>query len=363
MSLTKPRSLLFIGNYMDSSLGSRAVSEDLSLQLESLGWRVLRASHRSNKALRLADMLGAAWSGRADYDIAVVDVFSGPAFRFAESVASLLVALGKPFVLLLHGGNLPEFAAMHRFRVSRLLRQATVVISPSRYLQETMRAYRPDLQLIPNPISLAACCFVARRRLAPELIWVRAYHRIYNLPMAIAAADRLRDRFPQLRLTAIGPDKGDGAFTAAKEEVARRGLQHHVRLLGAVPKDEVPRFLNEADIFLNTTNFDNTPVSVLEAMACGLCVVSTNVGGIPYLLTDEADSLLVRPGDVDACVRAVSRLLTDESLAARLSAGARRKAESCDWNRVLPEWQRVLRNVVPSRFSPQPILSRLTAAL
>lgn len=360
MHAVSPHSLLFVGNYMPDSRGSRAVSEDVSVQLESLGWRVLLASRKRNKVLRLADMVRTVWARRTEYDIAVIDVFSGQAFRFAEVVTSLLWLLGKPHALILHGGNLPAFAATRGDRVGAVLRRATAVIAPSRYLLERMREYRPDLQLIPNPISLGDCPFVARRKAAPRIVWLRAYHRIYNLPMAIAAVDRLRGYFPDISLTVIGPDKGDGTLAEATEEVKRRGLQAHVHLMGPVPKEEVPRYLRQADIFLNTTNFDNTPVSVLEAMACGLCVVSTNVGGIPYLLDHELDSLLVPPDDVDECVNAVARILREEGLAARLSSGARRKAESHDWSRVLPEWQNVLRGVIPARFTQQPLLARLT---
>jgi glycosyltransferase involved in cell wall biosynthesis len=101
--------------------------------------------------------------------------------------------------------------------------------------------------------------------------------------------------------------------------------------------------MNRGDIFLNTTNVDNTPISVIEAMACGLCVVSTNVGGLPYLLENEEDALLVAPGDPEAMATAVRRLLTDAELAERLSRNARRKAEQFDWSVILPRWQALLR--------------------
>jgi glycosyltransferase involved in cell wall biosynthesis len=90
---------------------------------------------------------------------------------------------------------------------------------------------------------------------------------------------------------------------------------------------------------------DNTPVSVLEAMACGLCVISTNVGGIPYLLQDEHDALLVPSGDDGAMAKAVRRVLTEEGLADRLSCNARRKVEQFDWSYILPKWERVLIDV------------------
>ncbi|HEX2205773.1 MAG TPA: glycosyltransferase family 4 protein, partial [Longimicrobium sp.] len=115
---------------------------------------------------------------------------------------------------------------------------------------------------------------------------------------------------------------------------------------GPVPKAEVPARLAEGDVYLNTPRADNTPVTVLEAMACGLCVVSTEVGGIPYLLDDGGDALLVPPGDAEAMAAAVLRLLRDPALAGRLSRAGRRKAEGCDWSAVLPRWEGLLAGTV-----------------
>jgi glycosyltransferase involved in cell wall biosynthesis len=81
-------------------------------------------------------------------------------------------------------------------------------------------------------------------------------------------------------------------------------------------------------------------------MACGLCIISTNVGGIPYLLEHEHDALLVPPDDPAAMAGAVRRLFTEEGLAERLSCNARRKVEQFDWLNVLPQWEAILKGIV-----------------
>jgi glycosyltransferase involved in cell wall biosynthesis len=96
-------------------------------------------------------------------------------------------------------------------------------------------------------------------------------------------------------------------------------------------------------VFLNTNRVDNAPVSVLEAAACGLPVVSTEVGGIPYLLRNEEQALLVPEGNAEAMAGAVRRLLDQPALAARLSAAGRQVAERSAWERVRPAWEEVLR--------------------
>jgi glycosyltransferase involved in cell wall biosynthesis len=123
--------------------------------------------------------------------------------------------------------------------------------------------------------------------------------------------------------------------------------------VGGVANADVPQWLNSGDIFLNTAKVDNTPVSVMEAMACGLCVVSTNAGGIPDLLEHERDALLVPAGDARLMAAAVGRLLSDERLAAVISAGARRKAEERDWKHVLPLWTGLFDSLLAAR-TPTP---------
>jgi glycosyltransferase involved in cell wall biosynthesis len=333
---------LFVGNYLDSSVGTRAVSEDLYKRFAAEGWSVRKTSGVSNKLLRLADMLRTAFFSREEYQTAVVDVFSGPAFRFAESVCWMLRRLNKPYVLTLHGGNLPAFARMQPARVARLLNSAAHVTTPSRYLTEQMKPYRSDLTLIPNPIKIANYPYRRRSAARPNLVWLRAMHQTYNPILALEAIELLVAEFPSIHLTMAGPDKGDGTAAQVQQEIVQRKLSDHVTLLGPVAKSEVPAKLAEADIFINTTNVDNTPVSVLEAMACGLCVVSTNVGGIPYLLDDEVDGLLIQPREPRALAAAIRRILTEPELAQRLSENAHRKASQFDWNEVLPQWVKLL---------------------
>ena len=342
MSAKAGRSLLFVGNFLALETGTRAVSEDLSLQLEARGWRVFRTSEKSHKVFRLIDMLKMTWSKRKLYDTAVIDVYSGPAFFFAEAVCWLLRRLNKPYVLTLHGGNLPLFGARCPERLIRLLGSAITVTTPSRYLQEQMGLYRENLRLIPNPVSLANYSNTLRMQAQPKLVWLRAFHQIYNPLLALSAVALLRKDFPDISLTMIGPDKRDGTLASVKAEIDRLHLRANVRLIGAIPKSQVPAYLSESDIFLNTTDVDNTPVSVLEGMACGLCIVSTNVGGMPYMIDNERDGLLVAPRDPAAFAEAIRRILTDPALAQRLSRSARRKVESFDWSRVLPEWEDLL---------------------
>ena len=337
--------VLIVGNFLSASGVNRTVCEDLAVRLAGAGWRVTTTSARKRRVPRLPDMLATVWRSRQHYAVAHVDVFSGPAFVWAEAVTWLLRRLDKPYILTLHGGNLPRFAQRFPHRVSGLLRSAAVVTTPSRYLHEQLRAYRSDMRLIPNPIELGAYEFRLRDAARPRLVWLRAFHSTYNPTLAGEGVSLLSAEFPGTELIMVGPDKSAGSLQAAQGAAARLGVHDRVSFPGGVPKRDVPRWLQRGDIFINTTNIDNTPVSVIEAMACGLCVVSTDVGGVPYLVEDECDALLVPVGDAEAMAAAIRRLLTDSQLARRLSENARRKAEQFDWPVILPQWEALLTNV------------------
>jgi glycosyltransferase involved in cell wall biosynthesis len=334
--------ILLVGNFLSSSTGTRGVCEDLAERLRSLGWSVVTTSARPRRIPRLLDMLATAWTQRRLYAVAQVDVYSGPSFFWAEAVCWALRRAARPYVLTLHGGNLPAFAGRHRRRVRRLLLSAAAVTAPSRYLLSRMRPYREDIRLVPNPVDVTDFSFHPRNQPRPALIWVRAFHRIYNPDLAVRVLSLLARRFPAARLIMIGPDKGDGSLEQTRQLARGLGLADRITWAGAVQRKLLPAWLRRADILLNTANTDNTPVSVLEAMACGLCVVSTNVAGLPYLLEHDVQALLVPPDNPEAMAAAVGRVLTEPGLAARLSQNARRKAESLDWSVVLRQWQPLL---------------------
>jgi len=343
---------LFVGNFPANVVGASSPSQILADDLVTRGWCVFFASDRITRPGRLLEMMAKAWRLRYRYRVAHVDVFSGRAFIWASLVCWVLRRAGKPYVLTLHGGNLPVFAKRRPGQVRRLLRSAAAVTVPSRYLQEQMKAYSNELQLLPNALDLRQYRFRVRSEVQPRLIWLRAFHGIYNPSLAPRVIAELVREYPDIRLTMAGRDKKDGSYQATREKAMELGVAGHLEFPGGIAKGEVPQWLDRHDIFLNTTNIDNTPVSVMEAMACGLCVVSTDVGGLPYLLDDEKDALLVPPDDAAAMAQAIRRVLSDRGLAERLSRNAHTKARQFDWAAILPRWESLFRSIEGDSLQP-----------
>lgn len=338
--------ILLVGNFLSASLGIRFVCEDLAERLVALQWSVIKTSDKARRFRRLCDILSTVYRQRHCYDVSLIEVYSGLSFFWAEAAAWAIKSLGKPYVLSLHGGNLPPFARRWRGRVQRLLKGAQAITTPSLYLQSSMASLHDDIKYLPNGLDLPRYPFRLRTNPEPWLCWLRGVHRIYNPALAVDTLARLSSDFPGIRLNLIGPDKGDGALAEVQELARKLGVHRHLQIIGAVPKYQVPRELQESDIFLNTTNYESFGVSVMEAAAAGLCIVSTRVGEIPYLWQEEQNALLVPPNDPQAMAAAVRRLLTEPDLAARLSGNARQKAEQYDWSVIMPQWESLLGAVI-----------------
>jgi glycosyltransferase involved in cell wall biosynthesis len=168
---------------------------------------------------------------------------------------------------------------------------------------------------------------------------MRSFHPLWNPDMALRVLGRVREHVPETVLVMAGQDKG---FQEQTVRLARDlNLTSAVRFAGFLDMDAKVREGNAADLYLNTNRVDNMPVSVVEACALGLPVVATRVGGIPDLLTDGDNALLVPSDDHVRMADAVLQLLRDPDLAARLSRNARSLAEQSAWQRVGPQWDGV----------------------
>ena len=133
----------------------------------------------------------------------------------------------------------------------------------------------------------------------------------------------------------IGPKKDD-----SYDKTMRFAKKHNVEVsfTGKLSKQEWIDLSKECNVFINTTHFDNTPISVIEAMALGLPVVSTNVGGIPYLLKHDNNALLIADNDADDMATQINRLFTEPELALDLTKNAKETVQSFDWTIVKKQW-------------------------
>lgn len=322
-----------------------SVCQDLADAFESVGVETHITSRKRGRLARALDMCGAVWLKRGDYDIALMDVYSGWAFVWAFTCGLILKALDKPFILTLHGGNLPVFGKRRPRLVKMLLGWADAVNTPSLYMQQQMSPYHPAIGFIPNPLDLALYRFRERQSAAPRLIWLRAFHEVYQPTMAVEVVNHLRAEYPDIHMLMIGPDKGDGSLQKTQALIHQLELDSHITFTGGIPKQQVGAHLDQHDIFINTSRTDNLPVSITEAMACGLIVISTNVGAIPYKLLQSRAGLVVPPGDVSAMADAVRQVLNQPDFAHQCSINAFESTREYQISTIVQQWMKIIQGI------------------
>lgn len=317
-----------------------AMSELLAEKLAE-SYTVKIASSRQNKVLRLFDMLFAIIRFHRECSLVIMDVYSTSAFWYAICCTLLMKILKVSYITILRGGDLPVRLNRNPKLCKFVFGNAEVNVSPSYYLQRAFSGNGYRVEVIPNFIEMGQYPFRHREKVRPRLLWVRSFHSIYNPILAVKILIELRKQYVDAKLCMIGPDK-DGSLKYVRTEVANSHLSDHVTFTGKLQKGEWIKKSTEFDVFINTTNYDNMPVSVLEAMALGFPVISTRVGGIPDLIEEGHNGLLVTPNDCVAFVNQVEKLLNDEMLTTRLSSNAREHAKRFSWEQVGSMWDKLI---------------------
>lgn len=344
--MTHPR-LLVIGAIVGARPGwVTTQGEILAGLFERDGWTVRATSTHAARIPRMLDQAASVVRWRKDIDIAIIAVHTGWGFALADIIIRELKLFGIPTIAVLHSGGLPAFAARHPKWVRNALSRADHLVAPSRFLATQLEASRSiksrftDLEsplVIPNTIALEWYDHRTRESLTPRLLWMRTFEDIYNPQMALHAMVEILKLHPEATLTMAGQDRG--MLEVTKSLSRELGLSEVVTFAGFLDPQAKRRVFNDHDIYLHTNQVDNTPVSVIEAAAAGMGIVATRVGGLPYLLTDGTDALLVDDGDAIAMAAAVDRLVHDADLAQTLTRNARSMAEKCSWPVVKTAWE------------------------
>jgi L-malate glycosyltransferase len=330
------KNLLYLGNKLSKHGLNKTTIETLGASLEDEGFSVIYSSSKKNQITRLLDMVFTTLINANKVDFILIDTYSTSSFWYAFFCSQIARIFQTKYIPILHGGNLPSRLKKNPIFSKMIFKYAFKNVAPSNYLKSAFeKVGYNNLIYIPNTIALEKYSFKKRECFGPNLLWVRAFATIYNPNMAIYVVKELQKTHPKATLTMVGPDK-DGSLVKAKK--LAKELKITIEFTGQLPKEEWWKLAENHDVFINTTHFDNTPVSVLEAMALGLPVISTNVGGLSYLLKDKEDAILVKDNDVVQMVSEINRLISDTKESQRITIAARRKVETMDWNVVKCKW-------------------------
>ena len=335
----KKNKILYIGNNLVKKTNYATSMDILSSLLKLEGFTIYKSSAKSNKILRLIEMCFAIIRYKNKVEYVLLDTYSTSNFYYALLTSQLCRLFRLKYLPILHGGNLPYRLKQNPKSSSLIFNNSFQNIAPSGYLKYEFEIKGYTTLLIPNVIPIANYTFKERKKITPKLLYVRAFASIYNPTMAIEVLKELKKIYPEAILCMIGPDK-DGTLKDVKHLINTYDLQDSVEITGVLPKKEWHEKSKDFDIFINTTNVDNTPISVIEAMALGLPVVSTNVGGLPYLISNNIDGVLVDKEQPLLMANEIHKII--EKNKSSFAKKARSKVENFDWSVVKNEWLKLL---------------------
>jgi len=333
--------ILYLGNKNSPTLST---IDTLGKQLGET-YDIVTCSSVQNKILRFFDMMRHIFKYKDECKLIIVDTYSTWNFYYAMMSAFFGKQFGIPYIPILHGGNLPQRLDKNPSMSKYLFKGSFINATPSNYLKEEFEKRGYKTKHIPNNIELENYPFKLREMIMPKLLYVRSFAKIYNTKMAIKAFEIVKKKYPNATLTMVGPDR-DGSLEQTREFAKELGLEESVTFTGGLSKEEWIDLSKDFDIFINPTNFDNLPVSIVEAMALGFVIVSTNVGGLPYLIDNEKDGLLVDKNDHIAMANKILRALKEPELCKKLSLNARDKAKGYAWSEVKKLWDEVITKAI-----------------
>ncbi|MBS1517290.1 MAG: glycosyltransferase family 4 protein [Bacteroidetes bacterium] len=328
--------ILYAGNKLSRFGYTPTFIETLTPKLSEF-YNIISVSDKKNQILRMLDMISAVVKNRKDLKLVLIDSYSVRAFWYTYILAHLCRYFNIPYIPILRGGGYPYRLESSPAKCRFIFTNSYKNISPSMYLKEHFEKKGYKVIYIPNFIPIGNYQYKNRTSARPFLLWVRSFHEIYNPLLAVEILKDLKEKYPDAKLCMIGPDK-DGSLSKVKEESGNSGLNGSLIITGKLTKDEWTAISAGYDVFINTTNFDNHPVSVIEAMALGMPVISTDVGGIPYLINDRTDGILVPPGSKESFVNEIENFIRNPEFMSFISSNARKKVEEFDWENVKRKW-------------------------
>lgn len=296
-------------------------------------------------AFRFVPYLFRLWVGLGRSQVVHLFANSGIAwYVFALPVMALARMRGVPCIVNYRGGEARAFFAAAPRWVARSPAWATALVVPSGYLAEVFRELGHHAEIVPNIIDLSRFSPTRSQRCleAPHLIVTRNLEPIYDIPTALKAFARVRREFPSAHLTVAGSGPEEATLRSLAADL---GIGDAVRFSGRIENRDIPALYAQADLMLNPSRVDNMPISILEALASGVPVVSTDAGGIPYVVTHGVNALLVPVGAVEAMAEAALGILRDSALRQRLVAAGVEAAADYAWERVRPRWLEAYRSI------------------
>jgi glycosyltransferase involved in cell wall biosynthesis len=283
---------------------------------------------------RFFPFLISLWKVAGNVDIFHIFANSGLSwFLFAAPAIHIAKIRRTPVIVNYRGGEAESFFKKYFTWVRWSLKFTDLVIVPSGFLRSVFKKWSCKAEVVPNIINLEKFT-PANKELdstKPVIIVPRNLEPIYDNTAALKAFRHFISEYPdaEMIVTGSGPE-----LKMLQNLAVSEGIDSKVKFTGKVDNERMVELYQSADITLNPSLADNMPNSILESLASGVPVVTTDVGGIPYLVGNEVTSLFVKPGDYIGMSAALTRLMRDKKLRSKLISNGSELVKQFTWDNV-----------------------------
>lgn len=321
--------ILLISNYCEGVGGISVQVKSLRDHLRGEGYTADIFSTKGSTFFRIKAFFRLLFSGRT-YDVFHIHACS---FRgFLPAVFGIIVGkfLRKRIILTYHGGDADSFLMKRPKFVSFFLRKTDVNIVLSGYLAKVFDAKNISNIIIPNIIELEGNHFRQRENIKPKFICIRSHTKIYNIECILTAFSEVKKKIPEAQLTLLG----DGpVHQELVNYVTCNGIKD-VSFVGQVDNTQIYGYLDNSDIMVSSPLIDNMPVSILEGFNAGLLVISSNVGGVPYMIQNGVNGLLFESRNVQQMADRMLWAIENQELVKEMISKARTSLNDYVWESI-----------------------------
>ena len=282
----------------------------------------------------------------------IVHIFSSGTTSYIISTLPPLVAakiFGKKTILNYHTGEAEEHLSKWKRTAKPTMKKFDEIVVPSKFLVDVFAKFNLRAKVVFNLVENENFKFRERNPLKPVFLSNRNFEVHYQVSDVLRAFQIIQNKYPEAQLIIAG----FGSEEAKLKELAGKLKLKNADFLGRVGQNEMPEIYDRADVYLNSSIIDNMPLSIIEAFSCGLPVVSSDAGGIPYICENEENALLVEKNNYEALAREAIRILEDGNLAKKIIAKARVDCVKYSCENVRGDWLNIYLNLASTKIPPR----------
>lgn len=242
----------------------------------------------------------------------------------------------KRIIITYHGGGAEEYFAKHIRFVKRWLNRADKVVVLSGFLKDIFYRYDIPCEVIPNIVVLQPQK-TRERDVAPRFVSIRHLEPLYNIPCILQAYEQVLKAYPNATLDILGM----GSMREQLEQYVMDKQLTGIHFVGQVPNQQIYEYLDKADIMLSASRADNMPVSLLEAMNVGVLVISSRVGGVPYMIEEGKTGLLFENENANELAEKMRWALEHQEKVKYIIANAQADVQKYSWENVNQQLMKV----------------------